>query len=115
MMISVVHSRFLFLEFFTKRWFFFLGLACLLVPVRAGSYRLETPPPPAGLIISEFMAENASGIKDDDGDRSDWIELLNLGSDVVNLAGWSLTDDPNRLAKWRFPFWTLAPNSYLLV
>lgn len=65
--------------------------------------------------ITEFMAANSNGIRDEDGDRSDWIELLNSGVEAVNLEGWSLTDNANQLTKWRFPAVTLLPGSYLLV
>ena len=30
--------------------------------------------------ISEFMAANANGIRDEDGDHSDWIEVGNFGT-----------------------------------
>lgn len=65
--------------------------------------------------ISEFMADNTQTMVDDDGDRSDWIEIHNLTSTAVNLDGWSLTNDPEALDKWRFPAVTLAANGYLLV
>src|SRR5215471_2559935 len=44
--------------------------------------------------ISEFLAENRHTLKDNDGNYSGWIELHNGGSDVVNLAGWFLSDSP---------------------
>src|SRR5688572_20547799 len=39
-------------------------------------------------VISEFMAENDSGVEDEDGDRSDWIEIFNPGAVESSLAGW---------------------------
>ena len=48
--------------------------------------------PGADVIISEFLASNVSGISDEDGENSDWIELTNLSGTAVNLTGWSLTD-----------------------
>jgi hypothetical protein len=41
----------------------------------------------AQIMISEFMAVNSNGIQDEDGDRSDWIELYNTGTESVNLGG----------------------------
>lgn len=65
--------------------------------------------------ISEFQAANSDGIRDEDGDRSDWIEIFNPESDTVELGGMSLTNDPQQPAKWVLPDITLAPNQSLLI
>ena len=79
------------------------------------NYTLNPNAPVAGMVINEFMANNDNGIRDEDGDRSDWIELFN-GSDVpVDLAGWFLTDDGLNLTKWRLPDVVILANGYLLV
>ena len=65
--------------------------------------------------ISEFMALNNNSIEDEDGSNEDWIELHNIGTNAVNLAGWYLTDTTNNLKKWMFPSVTLASNAYLIV
>ena len=67
------------------------------------------------LLLTEFMAANGSTRADENGDYPDWIEIWNAGANTVNLQGWSLTDNSNRLAKWRFPATNLPPNAYLLV
>ena len=67
------------------------------------------------VVISEFMAQNETGLADDTGQRSDWIELYNAGAAPVDLAGWRLTDTTKDLAKWQFPSRILAPRSFLLV
>jgi hypothetical protein len=67
------------------------------------------------LIINEFLAANGSGLTDEDGDHSDWIEIYNQGSQPVNLAGWSLTNDPSQPIKWPFPELTLGSHEYLIV
>lgn len=65
--------------------------------------RLETRHLLAGdLVISEFMADNASTIKDAYGELSDWVELHNDSNQTVELEGWRLTDDPLDLSKWTF-------------
>ena len=47
---------------------------------------------------------------------SDWIELHNTGASPVDLAGWSLSDDPALPAKWQFPAGTIIEaGGYLLV
>lgn len=69
----------------------------------------------AGVVINEFLASNASGVADNDGDRVDWIELHNAEAVNFDLTGWYLTDDPANLTKWQFPTATMLPNSYLTV
>ena len=65
--------------------------------------------------ISEFVASNQNGLKDEDGDTSDWIELFNSDTVSVNLSGWHLTDDSGDLNKWAFPAMTLDPGAFLVV
>ncbi len=67
------------------------------------------------VILSEFLASNAGILQDGDGRFSDWIELHNFGTEAVDLTGWSLTDDADDPAKWRFPDTTLLPGAYLVV
>ncbi|MCH2111435.1 MAG: CotH kinase family protein [Planctomycetes bacterium] len=67
-------------------------------------------------VISEFLADNETGLKDEDGDRSDWIEIHNPTGQLVDISGWYLSDDSANLAKWQFPTPThLLPGGYLLV
>lgn len=65
--------------------------------------------------ITEFMAVNDGPVTDEDGDFSDWIELHNAGTNLVNLLDWRLTDRVDRSGAWRFPATNLPPNGYLLV
>ena len=67
------------------------------------------------LIISEFMADNETGITDEDGLWSDWIEIYNPTASPVNLDGWYLTDNAADLTQWRFPEILLEPGDYQLV
>ena len=69
----------------------------------------------AAPIISEFMAANKSGLADEDGAFSDWIELYNPDPSPLNLAGYSLTDDPQMPAKWLFPSVSLPGGAHLVV
>ena len=66
-------------------------------------------------LINEFLAANQAGITDQDGDHSDWIEIYNPSQHAINLAGWSLTDDPQEPDKWTFPGVTLEGGKCLLV
>jgi hypothetical protein len=82
-----------------------------------GSWQYTVDPllPQPDVIINEFMAENGSGLKDEDTSKQDWIELYNRGSSPVNLEGWSLTDDPREPGQWVFPALTLPARQYLVV
>ncbi len=67
------------------------------------------------VVINEFMAINSSGLKDEDNDYSDWIELRNYAPYPVNLDGWYLTDSKKDLTKWRIPNITLVPGSFKII
>lgn len=79
------------------------------------TYDLDPNAPQPAIAISEFMADNDETLNDENGDSSDWIELHNPTAFAVDLGGWFLSNDAQRLAKWRFPNLSLAPNGYLLV
>ncbi len=81
------------------------GLMCALAVLPAG----------ASVRITEFSASNSKVIRDEFGDSSDWIEIANIGTQTVNLAGWRLTDDAANLAKWVFPSTNMAPGEYWVV
>lgn len=66
-------------------------------------------------VISEFLASSENSIRDEDGDRPDWIEIYNDGNEAGNLDGWCLTDFAGDLAKWAFPDTPLAVGSYRVV
>ncbi len=43
-----------------------------------------------GVVIGEIMADNASGLEDEDLDRPDWMDLYNGTAAPVNVSGWRL-------------------------
>src|SRR5687768_10828508 len=67
------------------------------------------------VILAEFMADNTSGLKDEDNEYADWMEIQNDGTVTVDLAGWALTDDEANRSKWVFPSVTLAPGQFVVV
>lgn len=71
-------------------------------------FTISVPSIPS-VVISEFMADNDKTLTDEEGDSSDWIEILNPSSAPVNLDGWHLTDDSTLLSKWTFPNGTTVP------
>lgn len=54
-------------------------------------------------VITEFVADNETGLTDPDGDFSDWIELYNPNPFAIDIGGWHLTDDPLDLQKYTIP------------
>jgi hypothetical protein len=86
-------------------WVVWLSLGGVLSP------RLDA----ASVAITEFLADNASSIADERGEREDWIELYNAGDEPVSLEGWSLTDDAERPTKWQFPSTNIGPAQFLIV
>jgi hypothetical protein len=84
-------------------------------PGGSWSYTLDPAAPPPAVAISEFVAANRAGLRDDDGDPSDWIEIANLGAITIDLAGWSLTDDRDQPGKWTFPSIALPPGRQVVV
>jgi hypothetical protein len=66
-------------------------------------------------VITEFLAVNSAGLSDQDGDRSDWIEIHNPDATSIDMAGWTLTDDPANPTKWTFPSVVIPSGEYLIV
>ncbi|NLZ04565.1 MAG: hypothetical protein GXY19_05300 [Phycisphaerae bacterium] len=86
-----------------------------LWPNPASAQPPQHDPTDAALVISEFVASNNRSLRDSDGDYPDWIEIQNTSADMVDLDGWSLTDNMDNLRKWEFPAVELAPGRFLVV
>ncbi|MCF7975121.1 MAG: CotH kinase family protein [Phycisphaerae bacterium] len=54
-------------------------------------------------VITEFAAVNTSGLQDEDGDFSDWIEIYNADQAPASLLGWYLTNNFEDPSQWEFP------------
>ena len=76
---------------------------------------LDPDAPLAPIVINELLSSNRAGLRDEDDDSSDWIELHNDGPTAVGLAGWSLSDDPDRPGKWVFPDVSIDAGGYLVI
>ena len=75
----------------------------------------NTPLVASPVIITEFMAANASYVPDETGAYADWIEITNTGDTAVNLNGYGLSDSRDRPVRWKFPSVTLGPGEALIV
>lgn len=67
------------------------------------------------LQITEVMARNIRGIKDDAGITSDWIEVHNSATEAINIEGYSLSDTPGDPIQWILPYRELAPDEHLII
>jgi hypothetical protein len=71
----------------------------------------------AQILLTEFMADNASTLQDQFGEYSDWIELCNTSSVPVDLEGWVLADKNTKSHKdaFTFPLYVLQPGACLVM
>lgn len=104
------------------KWIFWAAIATVLL---LGTRQLVTDPTRFGddgrspVIISEFLAAQPDLPLDSESAEGQlpagWIELYNRSSQLVDLANWSLTDDPAEPHKWHFSDVTIDSGEYLLV
>jgi hypothetical protein len=87
------------------------------IPFGGGSwnYTVEPNANVTGLVINEINVSNENGLRDEDAKAEDWIEIYNGGTNSVNLAGWSLSDEADEPGQWVFPTKVLLPGQYLVV
>ena len=82
----------------------------------AAAYLASTTVTDGAIIINEVMADALTGLTDEDGEFSDWIELYNTTDQVISLKNYALSDKENKPLKWRFPEdAVIAPHGYYLV
>jgi gliding motility-associated-like protein len=55
------------------------------------------------IVLNEYSATNYSGVIDNYGNQSDWVELKNAHTASVTLSGYWLSNDRFNLKKWAFP------------
>ena len=67
------------------------------------------------LRISEAMPSNKEYLYDEDGDSSDWLELVNIGTDPISLENCWLSDNGKKLWKWQLPAVSLNAGERLVV
>ena len=80
------------------------------------AYRNQNAVTDGALIINEVMADARTGLSDEDGELSDWIELYNTTDQPINLNKYALSDKENDPLKWRFPQDAVIPaRGYYLV
>ncbi len=76
------------------------------------SYRIDS----GTLVINEIMAAPRTGVRDEDNELQDWIEIKNRGTEMIMLKNYALSDNPDRPVKWVFPeSAVIPPGGYYLV
>jgi hypothetical protein len=71
---------------------------------------------PVGAVrVTEVMSSNKTAVPDEAGKYPDWVELFNAAQEPVDITGWSLTDNMDKLVRFTFPEMTLAPGEYVVV
>ena len=55
------------------------------------------------LVINEVMADPMTGLRDEDDELQDWVEIYNTTGNTVSLDNYALSDNEGRPLKWRFP------------
>ncbi|MCR5274507.1 MAG: lamin tail domain-containing protein [Clostridiales bacterium] len=67
------------------------------------------------LVINEVVPWNSGTVKDWRANTYDWVELKNVSSEPLSLAGWTLSNDVLFPDLYQFPDTTLAPGGMILV
>jgi hypothetical protein len=85
--------------------------------ISAELHRVIVPAQYGALRLTEVVAANNSGLRDERNQFEDWIELLNTGSEPVSLKGVALTKDYfDRENVWLFPTnGVIQPNQRLII
>ena len=65
------------------------------------------------VIINEVNTANTMGLRDEDGDPKDWIELYNPTGQAVDLSGAGLSNKSATPFKWVFPGGGQHPGQWL--
>lgn len=65
--------------------------------------------------INEILLKNDFSLIDQDGDRSEWVELYNSSQSTVSLLGYALSDKKDDPLKWRLPDIQLGAGEYIIV
>ncbi|MBR5232199.1 MAG: lamin tail domain-containing protein [Clostridia bacterium] len=70
----------------------------------------------SALRINEIMAAPRSGLRDENGELQDWIELYNASDKRIYLNNYALSDNADNLLKWFFPKDAyIEPGQYYIV
>ena len=80
-----------------------------------GSTEMQTADASEPLRLNEVLFRNTYSVIDRYGDHSDYVELLNCGTEAVHLSEYWLSDDFSDPLKWNCPDVVLEPGEYRLI
>lgn len=78
-------------------------------PIGHDEYIAHYAVTPGLLMINEIMPSPRSGLRDEDDELSDWVELFNISDEDIDLSTLALSDDPQKPVKWIFPKGAVIP------
>ncbi len=80
-------------------------------------YRFVVPPSSPALRLTELVAANNTGLRDERNQLEDWVEIWNSGTSVIDLSGYALSLDYfTRSTAWSFPNGQIIqPNERIVV
>ena len=80
------------------------------------AYRESITVTDGSVVINEIMADPLTGLRDDEDELVDWIELYNTTGRDIQLNMFALSDNEKQPLKWRFPDGAVIPaHGYYLV
>ena len=79
-------------------------------------YRESISVSDGAVVINEVMADPMTGLRDDQDELCDWVELYNTTDRDISLDSLGLSDNESKPLKWRFPEGAVIPaHGYYLV
>jgi hypothetical protein len=83
----------------------------------ANLHRVIAPQPSTSIRLSELVADNRTGLRDERGKCEDWIEVMNTSFTAASLNGLALSKDYfDRSSAWPLPRdWWLGPGQRAIV
>jgi len=73
------------------------------------AYRESITVTSGALVINEVMADALTGLRDEDDELSDWVEIYNTTGQTISLDQYALSDNEGKPLKWRFPSGATIP------
>lgn len=69
----------------------------------------------SALILSEVQFKNNTTVLDPRGVTPDWIEVQNISDEKIDLSTYYLSDNLQKMEKWRFPPIIVEPHEFFVV
>ncbi|MHC3000072.1 hypothetical protein OB08_13300 [Microbacterium sp. HJ5] len=81
--------------------------AATAAPTKAGANDCAPPAASASIVVNEVESN---------GDDTDWVEVVNIGAEAVDLSGWLFRDNDATRVPWALPAGsTVAPGAFFVI